>query len=88
MNRTVHLVISDTIFGGFEHYLPLTVDMVSLQDLITPIVAKLNETLAFHKMEDARILLQERHFHIHGSEFQDIINGDNNTIYVCHHDHD
>lgn len=84
MNQIVHLVLSDNTFGGFEHDVELTDAIVSLQQLVDSIISKLRETLIFHKFETARILLQEKNFHIHGLTMDEIRNrADNDAVYVC-----
>ena len=86
MNRTIHLVLSDDTFGGFEHYVQLTPVIVTIDQLINTILGKLRETLSFHNLENARILLQNKHFHIHGMTMDNIRNGHvNDTVYVCNH---
>ena len=86
MNKIVHLVLSDDTFGGFEHYVHITNSITSLNQLVETILEKLRKTLIFHKLENASILLQDKHFHIHGLTFDEIQNRSvNNTIYVCSH---
>lgn len=86
MSRTVHLVLSDETFGGFEHYVQLTPAIATIDQLINTIIGKLRETLSFHNMENARIVLQGKIFHIHGLTLNAIRNRPvNDTVYVCNH---
>lgn len=86
MSRIIHLVLSDETFGGFEHYVQLTPAIETLDQLINTIVGKLRETLIFHNMENARIILQRKHFHIHSLTLNAIRNRPvNDTVYVCNH---
>lgn len=86
MNKIIHLVISDNIFGGFEHYVRLTPSINSINKIIESILIKLRETLILYKLENAKVLLQEKKFHIHGLSMNQIYNNkNNNIIYVCSH---
>lgn len=84
--RIIHLVLSDDTFGGFEHYVHLTNNIVSIQNLIDCILNKLRETLHFHKLENGKVILQKKKFHIHGLTLNEIKNRiQNETVYVCSH---
>lgn len=81
----VHLVISDETFGGFETYIKIDGNITTKKHLVDNILQKLRQVLDHNKLENAKICLQNKHFHIHGLSFEDLItNGE--IIYVCHHD--
>ena len=82
--KIVHLVVSDNVFGGFEHYLQMTPAITTENDVITAIISKLRDVLHFNKMNLAIELLQQKQFHIHARSIEDIINSEE-TIYVCCH---
>ena len=83
--KIVHLVISDGTFGGFETFVKITGNILTNQHLIDNILQKLTDVLNHNKLEDAQILLQNKHFHIHGLDFETITQMDD-IVYVCHHD--
>ena len=86
MNEIIHLVLSDNIFGGFEHFFELTSYVNTIDELINSIINKLKETLIYNKLESALILLQETKFHIHGITLEKIrTRSVNDIVYVCNH---
>jgi len=85
MTKIIHLVISDSIFGGFEEYVRLTEDIISKNQLIEIVISKLKYVLNSNKMINLYNLLQLKNFHIHDLTFDNIKNQDNTTIYICAH---
>ena len=86
-NKIIKLVLSDDTFGGFQHYYQINPG-TTIDDLINSILVKLRETLSYNNLENARVLLQGKQFHIHGVGMVSILNNANNadnTIYVCSH---
>jgi hypothetical protein len=60
MNKIIHLVISDNIFGGFEHYVRLTPTINSINKLIESILIKLRKTLILYKLEKCKSLITRK----------------------------
>ena len=86
MSKIIHLVLSDTTFGGFEHFFHLTPNVDSMDEMINSIINKLKETLIYNKLESAFILLEKQKFHIHGHTLENLRNiSTNNIVYICNH---
>ena len=86
MSKNICLIFSDNIFGGFEHYFQLTLDVDTLDELVISAISKLEQTLIYNNMSAACEILRKKQFHIHGFTLESLRNKDNNEIiYVCSH---
>jgi hypothetical protein len=86
MSKYICLVFSDNIFGGFEHYFQLTLDVDTLDELVCSAISKLEQTLIYNNMEVAIEILKRKQFHIHGLTLENIRNRKvEETVYVCSH---
>jgi hypothetical protein len=86
MSKNICLIFSDNIFGGFEHYFQLTLDVDTLDELVISSISKLEKTLIYNNMSSACEILRKKQFHIHGFTLESLRNKNNNEIiYVCSH---
>ena len=86
MSKIIHLILSDKIFGGFEHFFHLTPNINNIDEMINSIINKLRETLIYNKLESASILLDKQKFHIHDQTLDNLRNiFINDIVYVCNH---
>ena len=86
MTKIIHLVISDDTFGGFEHYVRLTGDITSNNQLISLIISKLISTLKLYNLDILCNMVHIKKFHIHDLTFNNIKNQNDTTIYICSHE--
>ena len=80
----IHLVISDDIFGGFEHFYKIPDTPVTMDDIIKSIINKLYNLLRSNSLDVAVCILQTKKFHIHDFTVEELKNV-NEIIYVCCH---
>ena len=80
--------ISDPIWWGYNLEIELD-DFFNLNDIIDFVLENLQATLTSLNLLPQAEMLQKvkKEFHIHGLEFKDIIEkNDNDTIYICRHE--
>ncbi len=78
----IQLEFSDRIFGGFQCYAITGPNVCTKKHLIDIGVNELKKVLNHNKLENAKLLLDNKQFHIHDMTFEQILETDQ-TIYIC-----
>ena len=80
--KIIHLEFSDKVFGGFQCYVKTGPNVYTKKHLIKIAVESLKKVLVHNNLENAKILLQNKDFHIHDRTFKHILQT-NEIVYIC-----
>lgn len=79
---------SSDLFGGFQYKLNLTnVVIDSLDDIITLAISSLRTLFETNKLYGLVERVDKLDWHIHSHTLSDIFLRENETIWICDHDH-
>ena len=78
----IHLEFSDRVFGGFQCYAKTGANVYTKKHLINLGINELKKVLTHNKLESAKILLDNKNFHIHDRTFEQILQS-NEVVYIC-----